>query len=55
MPEHVNNMDKSLKGRVVVEHMDDKSKKLLGDFLRDYDQDMWDRSSDELKQALPEA
>ena len=55
MPEHVNNMDKSLKGRVVVEHMDEKSKKLLGDFLREYDEDMWERSTDELKQALPEA
>ncbi|WP_186578100.1 YwhD family protein [Aquibacillus kalidii] len=54
MPEHVNHMDKSMKGKVMVEHMDEKSKKLLGDFLRNFDPDMWGNSSDELKQALPE-
>ncbi|MFD1020043.1 YwhD family protein [Thalassobacillus hwangdonensis] len=52
MPEHVNNMDKSLKGRIVVDHMDDKSKKLLAEFLKEHDPDMWENSSDELKQAL---
>ncbi|WP_066188149.1 MULTISPECIES: YwhD family protein [Gracilibacillus] len=54
MPEHVNRMDKSMKGHVIVDHMDEKSKQLLGDFLREFDASMWELSSDELKQALPE-
>lgn len=52
MPEHVNHMDKSLKGRVIVDNMDDKSKQVLGQFLKDYNTDMWAHSSDELKKAL---
>lgn len=52
MPEHVNNMDKSMKGQVVVEHMDDHSKKLLGEFLREYKPELWENSSEELKQAF---
>lgn len=54
MPEHVNHMEKSLKGHVIVDHMDDKSQKLLGDFLREFDSDMWENSSEEVKQAFPE-
>lgn len=52
MAEHVTHMEKALKGKVVVDHMDDHSKKLLGDFLAEFDAAMWDNSSDELKQAL---
>lgn len=33
MPEHVNHMDKSMKGHYIVEHMDEKSLKLLADFF----------------------
>ncbi|GAB2542169.1 YwhD family protein [Gracilibacillus alcaliphilus] len=54
MPEHVNHMDKSMKGHVIVDHMDQKSKQLLGNFLREFNQEMWENSSDELKQALPQ-
>ncbi|MBU5267953.1 YwhD family protein [Virgibacillus proomii] len=54
MPEHVTHMEKSLKGKVVVDHMDDHSKKLLKDFLVEFNQDMWNNSSEELKSALPE-
>ncbi|QGH36386.1 hypothetical protein GI584_21085 [Gracilibacillus salitolerans] len=54
MPEHVNHMDKSMKGHMIVDHMDEKSQKLLADFLREFDPVMWKNSSDELKQALPE-
>lgn len=55
MPEHVTHMEKSLKGKIVVEHMDEHSKKLLKDFLADFnDGEMWRNSSDELKNALPE-
>ncbi|MDX8045042.1 YwhD family protein [Gracilibacillus sp. S3-1-1] len=53
MPEHVNHMDKSMKGHVIVEHMDEPSQQLLGDFLREFDPGMWERSTDELKKSLP--
>ncbi|WP_112182229.1 YwhD family protein [Paraliobacillus zengyii] len=53
MPEHVTHMDKSMKGYYIVEHMDDASKKLLADFLREFDPKMWENAPDELKDALP--
>jgi len=52
MSEHVAHMEKSLKGKVVVDHMDDGSKKLLGDFLKEFDESMWKNSSDELKDSF---
>lgn len=52
MPEHVSRMEKSLKGKIVVEHMDDLSKKLLSDFLQEFDADMWNNSSEELASQL---
>ncbi|SET75451.1 YwhD family protein [Oceanobacillus limi] len=54
MPEHVTRMEKSLKGHIIVEHMDEHSKKLLRDFLADFNEEMWENSTDELKEALPE-
>src|SRR5699024_4045708 len=53
MPEHVTNMEKSLKGKIIVDHMDAKSKAILRDFLREFDPELWDHSTDELKEALP--
>lgn len=52
MPQHVKHMEQSLKGKIVVDHMDDKSKQLLKDFLEDFDRDMWENSTEELKTAL---
>lgn len=52
LPEHVNRMDKSLKRHIIVEDMDDKSKQILADFLKNHDAGMWERSSDKLKQSL---
>ncbi|TFJ93396.1 YwhD family protein [Lentibacillus salicampi] len=53
MPEHVKHMEKSLKGNIMVEHMDNHSKQLLRDFLADFEGgDMWKNSTDELKNAL---
>jgi hypothetical protein len=52
LPEHVNRMDKSLKRHIIVEHMDEKSKKVLADFLKNHDMEMWNRSSEELKKGL---
>ncbi|KMY42923.1 hypothetical protein AC622_00465 [Bacillus sp. FJAT-27916] len=52
LPEHVNRMDKSLKRHIIVDHMDDSSKKVLADFLKSHNEDLWNNSSDELKQQL---
>ncbi|WP_425467129.1 YwhD family protein [Pseudalkalibacillus caeni] len=52
MPEHVNNMDKSMKGKVVLDRMDEKSKKMLKEYLIGFDESMWNRSSQELHEAL---
>ncbi|MFD1361607.1 YwhD family protein [Lentibacillus salinarum] len=55
MPEHVTHMEKSLKGQIIVDHMDDHAKQLLKDFLADFEGgEMWENSPDELKEALPE-
>ncbi|WP_226036260.1 YwhD family protein [Aquibacillus saliphilus] len=53
MPEHVTHMDKSMKGHIIIEHMDQPSKQLLVDFLREFNADMWENSTEELKNALP--
>ncbi|CAM3770025.1 YwhD family protein [Alkalicoccus chagannorensis] len=52
MPEHVNNMDKSLKGKIIVDHMDDKSKQVLRRYLKDFNEEFWEASTEELKQGL---
>ncbi|OMP66555.1 YwhD family protein [Domibacillus epiphyticus] len=52
LPEHVNRMDKSLKRHIIVSDMDDKSKDILRDFLMTHNAEMWERSSDELKDGL---
>ncbi|MBM7095536.1 YwhD family protein [Bacillus sp. H-16] len=52
LPEHVNNMDRSLKGRVIISHMDEKSKSVLAGFLEGHNKEVWDRSPDSLKEGL---
>lgn len=52
LPEHVNRMDKSMKRHIIVDHMDDKSKTILADFLQNHNQEMWVRSSQTLKDDL---
>ncbi|HLS20740.1 MAG TPA: YwhD family protein, partial [Bacillota bacterium] len=52
LAEHVSHMEKSLKGDVVVDHMDEHSKQLLGNFLQEHSAEMWNNSSDELKRAF---
>ncbi len=52
MAEHVGNMEKSLKGKIVVDHMDDKSKTILKEFLKTFKDEMWDNSTQELKDKL---
>lgn len=52
MAEHVGNMEKSLKGKIVVDHMDDKSKTILKEFLKTFKDEMWNNSTQELKDEL---
>lgn len=52
MPEHVNHMDKALKGKVIVSNMDDHSRRILRDFLRDYNRDYWENAPASLKEAF---
>jgi hypothetical protein len=54
LPEHVNRLDKSIKRHIIVDHMDDKSKKVLAEFLRNHDSGMWERSSEQLRKDLNE-
>ncbi|MGV2541546.1 YwhD family protein, partial [Bacillus pumilus] len=42
----------SMKRRIIVDKMDDSSKRVLAEFLQKHDQGLWDRSSDELKTGL---
>lgn len=50
--EHVNHMEQSLKGKIVLDHMDEESKRLLGNFLQTFDAQMWENSTDELKELF---
>lgn len=52
LPEHVNNLDKSIKRKIIVAHMDDKSKKILADFLKNHNEEFWNNSSEELRNGL---
>lgn len=52
LPEHVNRMDKSLKRHIIVDLMDEKSKKVLADFLKNHNAEMWEGSSQQLKDDL---
>ncbi len=52
LPEHVNKMDKSLKGKILVDEMDQKSKAILAKFLKEHNEQMWENSDKELRDAL---
>src|SRR5699024_7373291 len=52
LPEHVIHMEKSLKHKVLVDHMDEKSRQLLCDFLKGFDENMWHYASEDLKASL---
>ncbi|MGV2939447.1 YwhD family protein [Mesobacillus sp. LC4] len=52
LPEHVNRLDKSIKRHIIVDHMDEKSKHILSDFLKKHDSGMWERSEEKLKSDL---
>ncbi|RXH50923.1 hypothetical protein D6T70_14190 [Kurthia gibsonii] len=53
LADHVNKMDKSMKRQVIVDHMDEESKRVLHDYLKGFDEGMWSRSEPALHEALP--
>lgn len=52
LPEHVNRMDKSIKRHIIVDHMDDKSKAILREFLKNHNAQLWENSTQQLKDEL---
>jgi hypothetical protein len=52
LADHVNRMDKSMKRKILVDHMDAPSKKVLHDYLKGHNEDMWNRSSEQLHMDL---
>ncbi|RHW40048.1 hypothetical protein D1B33_04145 [Lysinibacillus yapensis] len=52
LADHVNKMDKSMKRKIIVEHMDDSSKEVLAAFLKEHNLEMWERSTEQLHQEL---
>ncbi|WP_159881882.1 YwhD family protein [Paenibacillus puerhi] len=52
LADHVNRMDYALKRRIMLDNLGAKEKELLKTFLIDNDSEMWERSSDTLKEAL---
>jgi hypothetical protein len=52
LADHVNKMDKALKGNVDLSEMDTKSKKVLGEFLKSIAPGQWEKANPELKAQL---
>lgn len=48
LADHVNRMDKSMKRRILVDNMDAPSKRVLAEYLRSHNAEMWQRSSEQL-------
>lgn len=52
LADHVNKMDKSMKRRIIVDHIDDESKRVLAEFLQSHNLEMWERSDEQLRNDL---
>lgn len=52
LPEQVNYLDKALKGKVILNHLDANSKRLLHQFLANFNEQYWQHSPEEIKQQL---
>lgn len=52
LADHVNKMDKSMKRHIIVDHMDDSSKHVLGEYLKNFNPDMWENSDVQLRDSL---
>lgn len=52
LADHVNRMDKAMKRKVLLDNLGAKEKELLKNLLIEHNASWWDRSGDEIKQAL---
>ncbi|EGA90005.1 hypothetical protein GPDM_08140 [Planococcus donghaensis MPA1U2] len=52
LADHVNRMDKSMKRKILVDQMDEPSKRVLADYLESHNAEMWNNSSEQLHQDL---
>lgn len=52
LPEQVNYLDKALKGKFLLDHLDSNSKKLLYQFLSGFNEEYWKHSPKDLKRQL---
>lgn len=52
LADHVNKMDKSMKRHIIVNHMDETSKHVLGEFLISFNEEMWNNSDKSLHTEL---
>ncbi|KHF32140.1 YwhD family protein [Paenibacillus sp. P1XP2] len=52
LADHVNRMDAALKRKFMLDELGAEEKKLLKDLLVSHNEEWWDRSPEELKQAL---
>ncbi|MFJ8263135.1 YwhD family protein [Rummeliibacillus sp. NPDC094406] len=52
LADHVNKMDKSMKRHIIVDHMDASSKQVLGEFLKNFNEEMWQQSDSILRKEL---
>lgn len=52
LADHVNRMDKSMKRKILVDSMDAQSKRVLAEYLRSHNPEMWQRSSEQLHKEL---
>ena len=52
LADQVNKMDKSMKRQILVDYMDEPSKKVLAEFLMEHNLDMWNRSDEKLHRDL---
>lgn len=52
LADHVNKMDKSMKRHIIVDHMDESSKHVLGEFLISFNEEMWNNSDKSLHTEL---
>ncbi len=52
LADHVNKMDKSMKRHIMVDHMDESSKQVLGEYLKNFNEEMWQNSNAKLREEL---
>lgn len=52
LADHVNKMDKSMKRKIIVDHMDVESKQVLAEFLQSHNREMWKNSDEQLRNDL---